>query len=243
MNWRTSAESSCSHLGELRIVGKIVHLVRIGRLVEQERAAPLAVVLGVTPTLGPHGHARRPAAIFAPNRVGREIPGRVWIGQQRHQAAAFQSGRLREAAQFDQRRIDVDRFDDPRRRLSVVRRTGVVNDQRHASALLVQRTGLRPLSLFAQLVAVVAPEDDDRLLAQVPSRSSSASTRPTFQSIHETDARYARIISLASGGVASRPTNRSAFRRRIDNGGNPSGTVGRGAKSGGSGISSTSYRS
>ena len=61
-----------------------------------------------------------------------------------------------------------------------------------------------------------------------------------FQSIQATDARYARIISRAACGVASRPMNRSALRGRIAPRGKPGGTVGRGAKSGGSGIAAGS---
>src|SRR5262245_22504382 len=73
-----------------------------------------------------------------------------------------------------------------------------------------------------------------------PRRSSSASTRPAFQSTHEIDAQYAWIICRASASLASRLMNRSPLGVK-QRAGNPSGTVGRGAKVGGRGIAAGSY--
>ena len=78
-----------SHVCELRIVGQIVHLVRIGRFVEEHRAAVGSGIFGITPAVGPYADAGGFLAVLAPDRKGRVIPSCVGIVQQRHQAAAF----------------------------------------------------------------------------------------------------------------------------------------------------------
>src|SRR5229473_958346 len=76
-----------------------------------------------------------------------------------------------------------------------------------------------------------------------PNRSTSARTRPTFQSTHEIEAMYARMTSRALAALAVRPMNRSALRLRMAALGNPDGTVGHAAKSGVNSILFTSYKS
>src|SRR6185503_10343393 len=81
------------------------------------------------------------------------------------------------------------------------------------------------------------------VFSRKPRRSNSFTTRPKFQSAQEMDAKYARITSCASDSLAPRPMNRSALRLRIAALGNPGGTVGQAAKSGGNFIFFGSYKS
>jgi len=66
--------------------------------------------------------------------------------------------------------------------LAVLPTLGIVDDERHPGADLVEGAVLGPFALLAEVVAVVAPEDDE-VFSLKPRRSSASSTRPTCASM------------------------------------------------------------
>ena len=138
------------------IVGQIFHFERVGVRIKQHRAVDAVLAeFGVAPLLRADGGAVNRFAVLAPDAEARLVPFRRRIIQQRHEACAFDFALLRQAAQFHQRRINVQRLHDARAALAVAIHAGRGNDQRHARAHFKQRAGLGPFSLFAKLIAVV----------------------------------------------------------------------------------------
>jgi hypothetical protein len=68
-------------------------------------------------------------------------------------------------AQFGERRIDINRLDQRFGRLARRRHAGRPHDQRTPQRDFVQRV-LSPDSVLAQVPAMVAPYDDDRVVAK-----------------------------------------------------------------------------
>ena len=98
-------------------------------------------------------------------RVGGVIP--EGVGTFQHRAEALALGALvgTEAAEVGDGGIKVDEFSDTLGGPSVGGITWVADDERHAGRVFVERT-LLPEAVLAEVVAVVADEDDDGVLIQ-----------------------------------------------------------------------------
>ena len=70
---------------------------------------------------------------------------------------------------------------------------GNANDQGHACGIFVVG-GLSRVAVFAQVVAVVAPDADDRVFP-APASSKALASRPTCALIYETQVAYPWINS------------------------------------------------
>src|ERR1019366_8378590 len=79
---------------------------------------------------------------------------------------SLDAGRHIEVRQFAHGAVDVDRLDDTGRGSAVALCAGHVDDERDARTSLEQRTRLRPLTLFAELIAMVRDKDNGGRFAQ-----------------------------------------------------------------------------
>ena len=104
----------------------------------------------------------------------------------------------------------------------------------------IQKAARARYGMETEIRAEINPKSGETRLQRLMEVVETVENPSTQIAIHDALARYARIISFAACGVASRPMKRSALRERIDMRGKPSHTVGRGAKSGGSWMASTS---
>ena len=78
---------------------------------------------------------------------------------------ALDTLRTRQAAKFCQRLIQIERFNRAFSDLCLP--AGHVDNQRHACGNFVERLRLGPFSFFAEMITMIAPEDDDGFVAQV----------------------------------------------------------------------------
>ena len=135
-----------------------------------------------------------------------------WILEHRHEALALQVRRRLDAAQLGERREQVDVRDRAiwRRRPSLPRRGD--DQQRHAGTLLEQ-AHLLPQAVLAHVIAVVAGEDDDRVVGQaepVERVDDAADLR-----VHEADAGVVCLPALAAEVVGQlRPAPSCSCRGR-----------------------------
>ena len=95
------------------------------------------------------------------------------------QADAVERQRRLDPGQLEQRRREVEQRDRPRNRLPRAAAVGEADDQRHAHRPLVEAALLHH-SPLAEHVAVVAREDDDRVLGLAALRSARRATRRAF---------------------------------------------------------------
>ena len=93
--------------------------------------------------------------------------GAIGLAQQRHETESFEIVGHADAAQLRQRRKQIDELDERPCRLAAFH-AGRGDDERRVAAALEKRVLVPPLPL-AQVISVVAEEDDDRVLRQVES--------------------------------------------------------------------------
>src|SRR5438067_1709489 len=96
---------------------------------------------------------------------GRIVPSSFRIVKQRNKTAAFDSLRSRKITEFRERCIEVYVFHDALAHLRLL--AGHDDDEGDARADFKKRISLRPFPFLAQVITVIAPEDYDRLVAQV----------------------------------------------------------------------------
>ena len=73
---------------------------------------------------------------------------------------------LREFREVDEGRVDVDEFDNAGRGLAVSFCSRSADDERSSSALFEEGALLPDAVVFSEVVAVVAPEDDDGVVGE-----------------------------------------------------------------------------
>ena len=139
--------------------GQVRELQRIGNGADGHGVELLAAaaVAHVGPLLGPQQVA------VADDREGGLAHGGRRALQERTQGLPLAGRRHGQVGEVDQRRVEVDQFGEAARRPRPDARTG--DDQRHAGGLLVQAE-LLPHRVFAEVVAVVRGEDDDRVVLE-----------------------------------------------------------------------------
>ena len=152
-----------------RIVGKVHQLARIGVVVVELPPCRPAVPLRVAVTAGPQAHATHAATLdFGERRPVGERLGSPPRGDERREAAAVAGSRgERHAGEITDRRANVDQFHRHlRSRADRAAEPGGHGDhQRHPGALLEQAL-LLPEVVLAEVIAVVAGEDDDRVVGE-----------------------------------------------------------------------------
>ena len=123
------------------------------------RIASLARVFGETELV----RSNRVTVLEASN--GCFLPRQVGLLHQRDEAAALQVVGKRQTGKFAQGRVDVDELSQSRRLFATVDPRGL-DDQRGVHRRL-ETAVLAPEGMLAQVPAVVAPQDDNRVVAQI----------------------------------------------------------------------------
>ena len=135
------------------------------------------VPLGIAVAFGAYGPAdltlRRSSLLLAACvdgsevnlRVGGVIPEGVGTFQHRAEALAFDTLVGTEAAEVGDGGVEVDEFGDTLGGAAIGGVARIADDERHAGRIFVERA-LLPEAVFAEVVAVVADEDHDRILIQ-----------------------------------------------------------------------------
>src|SRR5215510_10576942 len=156
-----------SHRRGLRIIRQVLPFGRVNLMVIQLYADDRAAFVppfGVTPALGAYGSARSLTALNL--CVGGLFPGAPRRIEQRDEAAALEMRGRGQAAQLHERWIDVQELDQARAALASGFRTRCSDDQRRAGRQFKQGVLVPPAAL-AQVIAVIAEEDDDRRVGQL----------------------------------------------------------------------------
>ena len=128
--------------------------------------------LGIPPTLGSytatHHRAREPLVGGAENlRHGEPIPGSAGIIEKRSQASPIQPFGNRHPRKSGDRRIDVDELDNPGAGSSIPPGSRSSDDQRRPGRLLKQGSLLPDTLVLTQWIAMVAPDNDNRIFSQL----------------------------------------------------------------------------
>src|SRR4051812_26918394 len=138
--------------------------MRVTVVVEEHRAAGSALELAIPPALRADRLADGRA--IATNGVGWMGPCSLRIASQREKAVPFQSGWRTNTGRFAKRWKNIEKLYRSRRRLPH-RTAGRADDERHAASDLKHRTVLRPFTFFAQMIAMVAEQNNHGLVAQL----------------------------------------------------------------------------
>ena len=112
------------------------------------------------------------------------IPGGAWVLEQRHRCRLIPA--VGQAAELDQRRIEIDKLDSALARLAIARQFRRGNDQRDARPLRTVNCA-STAALLAEVIAVIA-EKTMTVLSRNSSLSSASSMRPTWASTNEMQA-------------------------------------------------------
>jgi hypothetical protein len=139
--------------------------VAFNRMASCGEGAPRAIVAQMSrPAFGANGVARNSATLNL-SECGL-LPCSSRLVQQWTEAAAFERGWRLEAAKLNECRINVHEFDEPRRALAFGFHLRSENNERRACRKFEQRA-LVPPAAFAEMVPVVAEEDNDRFVCQL----------------------------------------------------------------------------
>ncbi len=120
--------------------------------------------LGITEAFGAHGVAHDPTAGVLAERGF--FPWTLWIVEKRHHATAFQMRGNCQPASLAEGRIDIDVFGQGTGLSAGGFHAGHAENHRHVGVELEVGV-LAPAGVLAQLPAVVAPEDDYGLIAEI----------------------------------------------------------------------------
>ncbi len=96
---------------------------------------------------------------------GRRLPWQIGIVEQRSEARAFKIRRWRETGEFRERGIDIHELDKSGA-LHAGFLAGSTHNQRDVSVILIVRV-LAPHAVLAELPAVIAPHDNDRVIGEI----------------------------------------------------------------------------
>ena len=144
----------------MRWIGsEVSRFLRIACHVKQLRAC----VAGVPLDVAIRRRAHRVAVPDLRERVRLDRARRIF--EERTEAVALDLGRRRQPGEVGQGSIEIDELGKAGGHATVARRARRGNHERHARALLEQ-AGLLPQAVIAQVVAMVAGEDDDRAIRE-----------------------------------------------------------------------------
>src|SRR5688500_13173486 len=141
----------------LRIVRKVRPFIGVSRLIVKLFAT--VSVSNVAPAFGPHA-----MIIFVKGRDSGMVPLRRRIRQQRPQAWPLCMSRNRNIGQVAQRWEDAHEVDRPIADSARFGHSGSNPDERCAGGFFPQRK-FPPMFLLAKMPAVIAPENNDGVLA------------------------------------------------------------------------------
>ena len=184
-----------AHFFLLRPARNIFVLLRVAGVVIEFAVHELALFvapLHVAITVGTHRRALLAAlGVFAD---GGRLPRQRGRVEQRREALAFEPVRQRQVRQLGERREDVHEFHQRLGGLAGGFHAGRGDDQRRVRRALVVVVLAAPPTVLAHVVAMIAPEHDDRVLAQpelVEFREHAADAR-----IHIADRREIGVQAL-----------------------------------------------
>src|SRR5258706_1910437 len=178
--------------GMAGIVDQVFVFLRIGLIVVELSALVAVVPFGVTVASGAYTVA---GELAAPDlRESGPVPFRRRIIEERPETDAGKIFRRREAAQISEGRIKVHKLYGALAGFAVAAGSGRDDDQRDAGGVLKEAL-LHPKAMFTEMVAVVAPEHDDRIVPKFEP-AHGVNEAPDLR-VHEGDGGVIGLLAFA----------------------------------------------
>jgi hypothetical protein len=178
--------------GVRRVRNPVLFLLGIGGVIVELRAFPAVVPFDIAIALGADAVAwKRPAPDL---RECRLVPRRGGIIEQRPQTPAVEVGRRVQSAEIGERGIEIEEFDGAPGGDTFRLSSWSGDDQRDAGGIL-ERALLHPKAMFAGVITMIAPEDDDGIVGEL--KPIQGIEQPTDLRVHEGDRRPISLEGLA----------------------------------------------
>ena len=175
---------------------------RVFLVIVEFEAVCACIPLGVAPALRAdataHDHGRQAIIGGAQNlRDSAAVPLTSRVVQKRAQALSVEFRWRRELSEISERGVKIDEFDDALANTSIPAASRGSDDERSASAFFEEGAFLPNAEMLAEVVAMVAPQDDDGVVGEL--QTVERIEHATDLRINEGNAGAVGLQGLAAG--------------------------------------------